>query len=254
MQLLQRKMNLWIYYFAIAFLGVEVAMSVQSPVCGQFPASFLAVIDQNIDAPDAFIVPDPELTFFKEVLGFRDDAIQHTIEDAMKFFNETYGLDFSLAPPTDQNEYFYQNAQLSPFTLADDIDYLVTLNNWIQTGNTRSTCYRLRDGGFRATFSDDQLLHGSYGGAGGLPVDVTEFSVYGFYSIEVCDQSPVIIQFQSGSPVHQEPTDGAFFLNYELYSQVLGHGNAMGVAVFTPSKESDQFHLVARNAFTFPVD
>ena len=72
-------MNIWINYFAFVFLGTEVAMSIQSPpppTCGQFPASFLAVIDQNIESPAAFIVPDPELTFFKEVLGFRDDAIR----------------------------------------------------------------------------------------------------------------------------------------------------------------------------------
>ena len=93
---------------------------------------------------------------------------------------ETYGLDFSLSPPTDQNEYFYQNARLTPFRLSDDIDYLVTLNNWIQAGNTRSTCYRIRDGGFQVTFSDDKVLHGSYGGAGGLTADVTNFIGYGF--------------------------------------------------------------------------
>ena len=129
----------------------------------------------------------------------RDDAIQHTFEDAFKFFNETYGLDFSLSPPTDQNEYFYQNARLSPSSFADDIDYLVTLNNWIQTGNTRSTCYKIRDGGLGVTFSGDQLLHGSYGGAGGLPADVTNSIVYGFYNIDVCQQSPVIIQVQSAT-------------------------------------------------------
>ena len=61
-------MYLWIYYFALAFLGVEVAMSFRGsspPTCGQFPASFLAFIDQTIDSPDAFVVADPEYTFFK---------------------------------------------------------------------------------------------------------------------------------------------------------------------------------------------
>ena len=29
--------------------------------------------------------------------------------------------------------------------------------------------------------------------------------------IDVCEQSPVIIQFQSSSPVHTEPVDGTFF-------------------------------------------
>ena len=56
-----------------------------------FPATVVAMIDQNIDAPIT-AADDPQLT---EVLRFRDEAIQHTIEDAMKFFNETYGVDFS---------------------------------------------------------------------------------------------------------------------------------------------------------------
>ena len=136
--------------FVTVLLSIEAAMSFQraAQTCHPFSATFVAIIDQNIDNPRHIHVDDPQLTFFRDIMKFRDDAIQHTLEDAIKFFNETYGLDFFLSPPTDQNEYFYQNAQLSPFTLSDDIDYLVTLNNWIQTGNTRSTCYRFRDGGF----------------------------------------------------------------------------------------------------------
>ena len=145
--------------------GLQVVASIQSPpppTCGQFPASFLAVIDQNIDAPDFFIVADPELTFFKQVLNFRDIEESKTFDNAIKFFNESYGLDFSLSPPTDQNEYFYQNAKMGQFRLAEEVDNVVTLNNWIQTGNTRSTCYRIRDRGFQVKFSDDQVVHGSY--------------------------------------------------------------------------------------------
>ena len=38
-------------------------------------------------------------------MGFRDDAIQHNMsQDAFKFFNDTYGLDFSLSQPNEENE------------------------------------------------------------------------------------------------------------------------------------------------------
>ena len=258
MRSLKWKMNLWISYLLVAFLGVEVSMSIQRlppPTCGQFPASFLAIVDQTIDSPDAFIVADPELTFLKEVVGLRDDAIQHTLEDAMKFFNETYGLDFSLSPPTDQNEYFYQNAVMSPFRLAEEVDNLVTLNNWIQTGNTRSTCFKIRDGGFRATVSDVQILHGSYGGAGGIPIGVTEFVWYGFANINVCAQSPLNIQFQSASPVRQIPFDGAGFQNCDVYSPVLGRGKAQGFFTLTiDPNDPDKFRFVANTAFVFPAN
>ena len=73
--LCEKRMNFWLFGGSIILLlsGLQVVASIQSPpppTCGQFPASFLAVIDQNIDAPDAFIVADPELTFFKQVLNF----------------------------------------------------------------------------------------------------------------------------------------------------------------------------------------
>ena len=221
--------------------------------CHPFSATFVAIIDQNIDGPGA--LEDPQLTFLRDTMKFRDDAIQHTLEDAIKFFNETYGLDFSLSPHTDQNEYFYQNARLSPYRIADDIDYQVTLNNWIQTGNTRSTCYRLRDGGFRVTFSDDQLLHGSYGGAGGLPVDVTGLMVYGFYNIDVCQQSPVIIQSQSATPVRTVPVDGTFSSNLDLYNTVLGHGKARVSGSVTPDQERPgESRLELVNVLTFPAN
>ena len=250
-------MNLWLFGGSIVLVlsGLQVVAFIQSPpppTCGQFPASFLAVTDQNIDAPDAFIVADPELTFFKEVLGFRDIIIEQTFDNAIKFFNKSYGLDFSLSPPTDQNEYFYQNARLSPFRIADNIDYLVTLNNWIQTGNTRSTCYRIRDGGFQVTFSDDQLLHGSYGGAGGKPAGERDLVVFGFYHIDACRQSPIIIQFQSAAPFRQEPIDGASVIDCDLYNNVLGYGKAYGLSTVNPDpEEPGEYHVATRNAFTF---
>ena len=225
------------------------------PTCGQFPASFLAFIDQTIDSPDAFVVADPEYTFFKEVLGFRDDDIQHTIGDAIQFFNESYGLDFSFSPPNDQNEYFYQNAKLSSGRFAADVIYWVTLNNWIQTGSTRSTNYRMRDGGFQVTFSGDQLLHGSYGGADGVPIGGNANVIYGFYSIEVCDQSPIVIQFKSATPTRQEAIDGTLNINLDIYNRVLGYGKAQGFFnVIRDTNNPDKFRLVTRNIMTFEVN
>ena len=191
----------------------------------------------------------------KEVLGFRDDDIQHTIGDAMKFFNESYGLDFSLSPPNDQNEYFYQNAKLSSGRFAADVIYWVTLNNWIQTGSTRSTNYRMRDGGFLVTFSGDQLLHGSYGGADGVSIGGNANVIYGFYSIEVCDQSPIVIQFQSATPTRQEAIDGTLNINSDIYNRVLGYGKAQGVFnVIRDTNNPDKFRLVTRNIMTFEVN
>jgi hypothetical protein len=114
--------------------GLKVAASIQDS-CQQFPAIFVGVIDQSIDAPDAFFIDDPDLYFFKEIMKFREDAIQHTYSDAIKFFSETYGLDFSLSDPNEKNQYVYENATMSPYRFTDDIEFLVILNNWIQSGS-----------------------------------------------------------------------------------------------------------------------
>ena len=59
---------------------------------------------------------------------------------------------------------------MSPFKLSEDIEYTVTSNNWIRTGSTHSSCYRMRDGGVIVTFSGEQTLYGSYGRTEGKTV------------------------------------------------------------------------------------
>ena len=70
---------------------------------------------------------------------------------------------------------------MSPFIVLDQIEYIVTMNNWITTGNTRSNCYRIHDGGIGVSFLADKTLYGSYGGAEGKPISVDGSVVYGFY-------------------------------------------------------------------------
>ena len=85
---------------------------------------------------------DPELTFFKTELKFRDSDIQHTIDDAIKFFSNTYGLDFSDSPPNERNQRFLPNARMNPFMLIPGkLDFIVTDSRWIRTGSTHSSCY-----------------------------------------------------------------------------------------------------------------
>ena len=91
----------------------------------------------------AFLKTDSNL---KYVLKFRDDAIRHVLEDALNFFNNTYGLDFSASSPNETYQRSIEDAVMSPFIVLDHIEF-VTMNNWIRTGNTCSICYRIQDGG-----------------------------------------------------------------------------------------------------------
>ena len=240
------------------------AFSLQFPVslcccasldfCPDFTATFVAVIDQVIDAEER-LISDPEETFFRNDLGFRDDDVQHVFENAIKFFNETYGLDFSESQPNEQNEYVLENAKMDLFRFHEYVRFRIVFNNWIQTGNTRTTCNDAQIGGYRAIFTKDQIVHGTYGGVDGIPVKAGDFMVYGYHILHVCSQSPVIIQAQSASPIRQVPVEAVSYLDVDVYNQVLGYGKAIGTVGSKPDPDfPGEFRLVARVVYTFPAN
>ena len=244
-------MKVWIYILTFAVSSSSVLS--QSCPSESFSAAFMATVDQTVDVP-ILSQDDPELTFFRNTMKFKEDEIQHVFDVAMTFFNDSFGLDFSVSAPNEQNEHFFENAKMSPFLFSTNINYIVTANNWIRNGNTRLTCYKVRDGGILVTFSDDQTLHGSYGGADGKPAGVNNLLAYAFYNIDVCQQSPVIIQYQTSIPLSAEPVDGAFIFSVDLYNRVLGNGKARGISSVMPDPdEPERFRVTVRNTFTFPA-
>ena len=245
-------MRVWI----VLLLCAMASTAAEAGVCPAewFSAVFTVTLDQTIDRP----IPsydDPELIFFARYMQFRDKAIQHTTNDAIRFFNQTFGLDFSSSAPNGQNERFIQNAKMSPFIIPPDItNYVVTSNHWIRSGSTRSVCYLIRDGGFQVTFSGDQTLRGSYGGTEGKLTGSGDLLVYGFYNIDVCPQSPLIIQYQSSTPFRAEPVDGHYIINCDLYSTVLGEGKAQGImSSYQTSENPNRYRVIAHNTFIFPA-
>ena len=73
--------------------------------------------------------------------------------------------------------------------------------------------------------------------------------MYGFYHIDVCHQSPVIIQFQSATPFRLEPIDGIYVFDYDLYNRVLGRGRAQGSEIRKPDPSNPGYDFVSiRNA------
>ena len=216
-----------------------------------FPVTFLSIIEQVVDAPSELLVDDPELEFFTEVLKYRDPAIKLTIELAIQFFNETYGLDFSQSEPDDENKRFFENAIMCPFVMSEEADQVVPSNSWIRTGNTRSTCYEFRLGGFKVVFSGEQTLHGSYGGVEGLPARHSEI-LYGVNQINSCEQSPILIQYQSNIPIRTEPFDDSYIFSFDVYNAVLGYGEAHGIGrKGTDPDEPNLFRVVL--VFTFSL-
>ena len=240
-------MKVWIHIliFAVSTLAV---LSQDCP-SEHFSAVFVSGTEQTIDTPEIHPA-DPDLFFFKNVMRFTEEEIYHIFEDAINFFNSTFGIDFSASPPNEQNERFFENAIMSPFNTSEDINFLVTANNWIRNGNTHSNCYKLHDGGIRVTFSGDQTLYGSYGGADGKPTG--NMLVYGFFRIDACQQSPVIIHIRCDTPFRIEPVDGTIISSCIAYNRVLGYGRERGYGSIKPDpNEPGKFRVTAGNIFTF---
>lgn len=246
-------MRNWIPLLILSVLS----QTISSQICpsDHISAVFTAILNQSVDDP-VLTVDDPELTFFTTVLQFREATIQHVIDDAVKFFNDSYGLDFSDSTPNAQKERFFQNAKMNSFIFPPGkFNYFVTDNYWIRNGHTSSTCYSLVDGGFQVTFSGEQILYGSYGGAEGKAVGTESLVVYGFYKMDRCKQSPVIIQYQTGAPIRGENVDGHIvsITSLKLYNRVLGHGETLGILWVGPDPdEPGRFRVIVRNTFVFP--
>ena len=107
-------------------------------------------------------------------------------------------------------------------------------------------------GGIRVTFTGNQTLYGSYGGADGKPASITDSLYAGAFKIDVCEQSPVIILYRTATPIRVEPIDNNSIFNFDVKNDVLGRGKAHGFHRPRPVKdEPGKFRFSDRLVFTF---
>ena len=218
-------MKAWTCAVFLALLGIAAAQTCPSP---WFDAHFVALADEPLTT--ASREEDFNLTYFRNVLRFTEQEIERQTQNAIQFFNTTYGLDFSQSQPDAQGQRFYQNATFfpsrNPFSLR------VSSNRWILNGNTRSRCFNLQDGGYWVYFTaGPQMLRGTYGGEQGRLITFPDNLRWGFYSIDACAQQPIVMQYQSRTP-YRRSVDGITYFNHQVSSRVLGTGSARGLQGF----------------------
>ena len=247
-------MTFWIQLLILTVSGLAVVS--QTCPSDHFSAAFIVTVDEILDDPILRVV-DSDLTFLRTVLKFREYEIQNVIDDAIRFFNDEYGLDFSNSIPNAQNQRVFQNATMEPYFLPpDEINFIVTDNHWIRSGITRSNCYSMRVGGFYVTFSGEQILYGNYGGSEGRPTELVDRVIYGYYNIDSCKQSPIIIQFQTVAPIARAIVGGTVFgvSDVKLYNEVLGYGQSVSVGWIAPVPDgSGRSRFTQRSIITFPA-
>ena len=217
---------------------------------------FVITIDQIVPLDDLQLVanPDSELSYFRETLRFSEEEIEQATQDAIDFYNERYGLDFS-GPPDERNVRHFENSTLVPFRVRDIVEIFTTYNRWIVSGNTRSRCFRAYEGGYVVgnTERGQQMLHGTYGGEQGIPVTYPgDEIIWGYFSIKVCPQEPIIIEWNQQTPFRRN-VDGFAVHNQEIYHRQLGKGAGHGIAATgLPPDEDGNVHQFTRVVYAFP--
>ena len=129
-------------WIQIALLGILMVYSVSAStqVCS-FDAAFSIITDRVVPVSIFDEFPDPQMSFFRDILRFTEAETQQVVEAAIQHFNTQFGLDFSNIEPNDSNQRFLGNARLQ--SVMAPFNGTAIANRWIVTGNRRSRCFQV---------------------------------------------------------------------------------------------------------------
>ena len=218
---------MWVIVGLLSILIANAAAQ-SCPVNLNSEAQIVIYADSTVSA-DAVLQSagiDTNLTFFREFLGFDDAQIQHETQNAFQFFNERFGLNFSLSEPDELGLRFFQNATLQPFSWPS-ISGIVTFNRWLVTGSTRSKYYIVSIGEYAVGFTGEQTLRGTYSGEEGIQVTSSRVLYYAYRYISIPHHDPLVIQYWTPIP-NESQLIGLYVLFYEHSHPTLGQGAQQG--------------------------
>ena len=223
-------MKSWLLF--ITLFGVIVTTSVESQTCPQewFAAEYSIITNNTFPRTD--FRPDANFSFFRDVAKLTPEEIDSTVQNAIDFYATRFGLDFSSSDPDELGVRRYQNATFTP--LRFPVTFTATVNRWLRNGNTNSVCYAVGIGGLLGGFTGFQMLHGTYGGEDGILANRGHSLGYGYFSIDVCPQQPLLIQFQTPIPGRPDPIDGYSVVVSDLFHRTLGRGLEVGASRTVP--------------------
>ena len=198
------------------------------------------------------IINDPDLTYLKDVIKLTEEETTKFEEDALDFFNKTYGLDFSQVSQH-QGVRTISNAIMIPFRLSEDArgTRKWTFNRWIATGSIQNQCFDFNEGGYLVIITSNTILYGTYGGPNGKAVAAQGVMEYGYFYLLVCPQQPSVMPFYTPTPRHTN-VDGYSVADFAVYNRELGNGIARGLFYsFENATDTTQNANSVRIVFTF---
>ena len=239
----------------LAILVVTTAVNgTRVPRLRRCPVDFFTaeiILTADILAPASSLdSSDPNLSFFRDEIRFSEAEIDLARQSAIDFFNTRFGLDFSQTDPNIPERRVFQNATFDPFFAG--VVFTASINNWLVTGNTRSSkCFDTREGGFVVNFISKQVLHGTYGGTEGIMVGPGNNLVWGYYSINAYETTPLLIQLNNNVPA-RSTADNIFVDSNRLFHRTLGTGSEKGLNTFTPVRNGSFVQFITRRVLVFP--
>lgn len=238
------------------FLGALMAASLAVPgvVRAQVetPTSFDGFLVYMANGQfDASVPNEATGAQFQEIMGRSDEEVAAELQRAEGFFRDSYGVDFTGVEAVDGIK-TVGNAMLDTngFMLDPRIEYRayqiagyeVPVEGWV-----------VRDGGWMVNIGEGgALLTGTFGGDEGIEAPEGSFIVFGDYNIDTGDE-PIVIHYQSGSPILPMGIDGIMAFSCDLSSELWGEGRANGTVLMPADQGDGTVKMSYRNVLTFPA-
>ena len=111
----------------------------------------------------------------------------------------------------------------------------------------------MKEGGYNAVFSGEQMLRGTYGGKDRRLVapPSAEGITYVLFNLNVCSHQPIFIITCKSPPTFRNPDFYGVRLA-ECYNRELGHGLLQGAQGMIPTDDG-RVRLISRLVMNFPA-
>jgi hypothetical protein len=237
--------------FALVASGTGAGANGQSRAVAAVPDGFqqyLTFMAQPREVAEPTVVDyDSFKAFQAEVWGRDQAAIDAFRAEAVAFYAERFGLDFSNADIAEDGSQTIDGATLVPSFVAPETEYRAYTigGRW-----TPPEGYVVRDSSFNVMLTPGTVLHGEYGGAAGRVAADGGLLAYGDYNILIPgpgrsgNDETIEIRFSSTGPIVAN-ADGVMTFVCDLESEQWGSGQARGIVTGSNGE--------IRNVLTFPA-
>lgn len=218
------------------------------------------------DLIDSVYPPDTKLTFFRDQMGWNDIQIQRHHNDALIFFRDAFGLDFSKGynlggsiaiPGGVLRPYTFNSSMNETCSIISDSNVTnVNITNINQPTNNICSVQRgiVFSGGYLVKVNSmDLLARGIYGGSGKiLPPDSVILYGYILANNQNTSQPLQWYHIHSLTPI-QLSIDKAWTIKSEIIAfGTDSWGRMDGMCSIEQRTSGSDFHLAARQVVTFP--